>query len=102
MKMGMVVVVASLLATAAGAQTVLPCSSGCPARYYFETQPCSSGLCARSWAPIPSEFTATTPKGMSLSTPYEGASLEICAELGQSLTGTGTLRVWTWYPWNRS
>ncbi|WP_224373251.1 hypothetical protein, partial [Hyalangium versicolor] len=40
--------------------------------------------------------------GMSLSTPYEGASLEICAELGQSLTGTGTLRVWTWYPWNRS
>jgi hypothetical protein len=86
-----------LMGLSASAQTALPCVGTCPVRYYFESQPCSSGTCARSYAPLPSEFTAG--KGMSLASLYEGASIEICAAYGQTLTGTGTLRVWTWYPW---
>lgn len=81
----------------ASAQTVLPCVGSCPARYYFESQPCANGVCARGSAPLPGEFSKGY--GMSLASAYEGVSIEICAAYGQSLDGTGTLRVWTWYPW---
>lgn len=88
-----------LCAGMAQAQTLLPCTGACPARYYFESQPCSSGSCARSYAPLPSEFSTAPFKGMSLSSPYEGAVIEVCAAYGQTLSGTGTLQVWTWVPW---
>jgi hypothetical protein len=81
----------------ASAQTLLPCTSNCPSRYYWETQPCASGVCARSTSPAASEFLAN--RGMSLASPYEGAMIQICAASGQTLTGTGTLRVWAWNPW---
>lgn len=94
-------VLLGLCASAAEAQTALPCTTGCPARYYWESQPCnvSTGLCARSYLPLPSEFQSG--KGMGLSGLYEGVSIEVCAPPGFLLTGTGTLDVYTWYPWQR-
>lgn len=85
----------------AAAQTVLPCATGCPARYYWETQPCNvgTGVCARSYLPLPSEFQSS--KGMGLSGAYEAVSVEVCAPPGFLLAGTGTLDVYTWYPWVR-
>lgn len=94
-------VLLGLCAGAAQAQTVLPCTAGCPARYYWEVQPCnvSTGACARSYLPLPSEFQSS--KGMGLNGTYEGVSIEVCAPPGFLLTGTGTLNVYTWYPWLR-
>lgn len=94
-------VLLGLCAGLAQAQTVVPCATGCPARYYWESQPCdvTAGLCARSHLPLPSEFQSG--KGMGLSGLYEGVSIEVCASPGFLLAGTGTLRVYTWYPWVR-
>lgn len=86
---------------AASAQTVLPCAGSCPDRYYFESQPCSSGTCSRSYAPLPSEFVGgvgVLAKGMSLAA-YEGVQVTVCAAPGYTLSGTGTLRWWVWEPW---
>jgi hypothetical protein len=85
-----------LAALPAQAQTVLPCSSACPERYYFETQPCTAGTCARSYAPLPTEFSGG--KGMSLAA-YEGVQVTVCASNGHTLSGAGLLKWWVWEPW---
>lgn len=89
-----------LVAFPAVGQTPIPCTVGCPAVAYFEAQPCAAGTCARSYAPLPTEFSAAGGnKGLSLSSLAEGVAFGVCAAPGFKLQGTGTLRVWTWAPW---
>lgn len=91
------IVLALIASEAALAQTAVPCTSsyGCPRRSYFESQPCSSGTCNRTTPPSATEFQL---RGMSLAG-LPAFTVEVCAASGQTLTGTGKIRVWLWSPW---
>lgn len=91
-----------LAAPAAMAQTAVACPGSGPTARYCETQPCAAGSCSRSAAPTGSEFStpvAGYPNGKGLPlTSQAGAYLWLCAESGQTLSGTGTIRIWGWAP----
>lgn len=76
------------------AQTAVSCTATSN-RCYWEDQPCTAGSCTRTAAPTTAEFLV--PKGLGLSG-MKGASLMMCAPAGHTLTGTGTIRYWVWYP----
>lgn len=87
------------LPTLAAAQTEIACSSGCPARRYFErtvTASCPGLVCTRA-VPVAADFGGGT-KGLGLSA-MKGATLTLCAEEGYLLDGTGSVRFWQWVPW---
>lgn len=93
-----------LSAAVAEAQTTLPCTSPCPERYYWESQPCTAGVCARTAEPVPSDFLPgagglPNGRGMGLGIPLSGIGIKICAPVGEEFLGTGTLRVYVWEPW---
>ena len=86
-----------LLGAAASAQTLFPCTSACPTRFYWEVQassPATAGIVTRA-APTATP-TANAPLGMSLLN-VKGARLNVCAPAGQLLDGTGNMRVWLFY-----
>lgn len=83
-----------LCAGLAHAQTVIPCPVSATYRCYWESQPCTAGSCSRTAAPTTTEFAT---KGISLKD-MQGARLLLCAASGQTLTGTGTIHLWTWDP----
>ena len=96
-----VLALAALLAPAlASAQTFATCSSGCPARYYWETA-VPTTRAAPSAAPV----DGTVGSGMKL-TYVKGAWIELCAASGQTLSGAGSLQAYYYDPaialWTRN
>lgn len=88
--MRLVVCLAVLLAVPAAAQTLVPCTSSCPARLYWESQPLTRA------APTAAPSAGTVGSGMSLAGVY-GARVSLCPAAGQTLTGEGTLRAYYWH-----
>lgn len=94
---------AALFSPLALGQTAVLCPATSPLAKYCEQQPCSGGTCTRSTTPSAIEFTTPVAgypsgKGLPLSG-SKGAFLMLCAASGQTLTGTGTVRIWNWGPW---
>jgi hypothetical protein len=88
------------------AQTAVRCNTAGVSNPYCEQVPCSGGACTRSTTPTASEFTTAVAfypngKGLPLAG-MQGAWLQVCAASGETLTGTGTVRLWTWTAWNSS
>ena len=88
--MRLVLAVAVLLAVPAAAQALVPCTSACPARLYWESQPLTRPT------PTTAPSVGTVGSGMSLTGVY-GARVTLCPTAGQTLTGAGTLRAYYWH-----
>lgn len=90
---------ALLWAVPALAQTVVPCTTSCPARYFWEAQALTRA------APTAAPVSGQPGSGMSTVGLY-GARVSLCAETAQTLSGAGALRAYYWHPgaglWLRS
>lgn len=80
-----------LVASPASAQSLVPCTAGvqCPSRYYWESAPLTRT------APTAAPVSGTVGSGINLAGAY-GVAISVCPEVGQTLTGTGTLRAVLW------
>lgn len=88
--MRLVLFLAVLLSMPAAAQTLVSCTSACPSRLYWESQP----LTRTPPSAVP--VVGTVGSGMSLTGVY-GARVSLCPAAGQTLTGAGALRAYYWH-----
>lgn len=81
------------LSAPAWAQALAPCTTACPARYYWEVSPLTRT------PPTAAPSIGYVGSGMQLAGAY-GARVSLCPESGQTLTGGasgGYLRAYYWH-----